>query len=198
MQCGSIIVACLLPFTWGSPAIAAIIGFEGLSDGVAVANQFPNLQFTNAKVATAGISLNEFEFPPHSGVNVVIDASGPITITFSLPALAFSGFFTYATPLTLIAFDAGNHQIGSLASAFSNNEALSGVLGSSPNELLSLASPGGISKVIITGKTNGSSFTVDDVSFTPSTPEPRSAALLIAGLALIALMRTKFRPVPRK
>ncbi|MGH9614348.1 MAG: hypothetical protein ACRD4P_14840 [Bryobacteraceae bacterium] len=44
-----------------------VINFEGFSDGDILANQIPGLNFTNVQVATAGISLNEFDFPPRSG-----------------------------------------------------------------------------------------------------------------------------------
>src|SRR5438445_3289421 len=44
--------------------------FEGLVDGTSVGSLIPGLVFTNATVLTAGISLNDFDFPPHSGKNV--------------------------------------------------------------------------------------------------------------------------------
>ena len=63
--------------------------FERLADGAHVTTQFPDLVFTNATIATAGISLNEFEFPPHSGTGVVIDDGGPISIQFLAPVVSF-------------------------------------------------------------------------------------------------------------
>ena len=86
-------------------ARADTIDFEGLADSTILTNQYPGITFTNAIILTAGISLNEFEFPPHSGVNVASDNNGPITIVFSSPVLSFSGYFTYVEPLTLDAFD---------------------------------------------------------------------------------------------
>jgi hypothetical protein len=44
-----------------------VLNFEGLPDGTVVTTQFAGMVFSNATVATGGISLNEFEFPPHSG-----------------------------------------------------------------------------------------------------------------------------------
>jgi hypothetical protein len=65
--------------------------------------------------------------------------------------------------------------------------ALSGDPGSTPNELLSVASAGGITRVMITGNPSGSSLTLDDLNFTPVTtpapvPEPSTLILLVSGL----------------
>jgi hypothetical protein len=46
------------------------LDFEGFPDSTILSTQYSGLTFTNAIILTAGISLNEFEFPPHSGVNV--------------------------------------------------------------------------------------------------------------------------------
>src|SRR5258707_545906 len=81
-----------------------VVNFDTLSDGDIVTNQFPGLTFTNAIVLSAGISLNEFEFPPRSGTNVVSDNGGPISILFSSPFVSFGGYFTYLEPVTLLAF----------------------------------------------------------------------------------------------
>jgi hypothetical protein len=67
-------------------------------------------------------------------------------------------------PLTLQALDSSNHLLFSAASAFSNNEALSGVSGSHPNELLLVNSSTGIYKIVIAGSSQGTSLTIDDVT----------------------------------
>ena len=59
---------------------AAVIDFEILASLESVTSQFAGLTFSNSTTLTAGISLNEFDFPPHSGDNVVSDDGGPITI----------------------------------------------------------------------------------------------------------------------
>src|SRR5262245_58531052 len=104
---------CVLPVAFlFSPALWAdsvTINFEGLPDLTRVTNQYAGVVFSNAAIATAGVSLNEFDFPPHSGSNVVFDNGGPIAIIFTSAATAFSGFFTYAAPLTLTAYDALNN-----------------------------------------------------------------------------------------
>src|ERR1017187_5126472 len=98
------------------------IDFEGLPDGTILTNQYPGVTFSNAVILTSGVSLNEFEFPPHSGTNVVSDNGGPISISFATPVQSFGGYFTYAEQLSVGVFDAQNVLLGSLTSAFSNNE----------------------------------------------------------------------------
>jgi len=173
---------------------AVVIDFDSLNDGDIVTTQFSGVTFQNTVALTAGISLNEFEFPPRSGSNVVSDNGGPITIAFDAPVLSFSGYFTYLVPLTLTAFDAGNSQVGQAVSVFSSNLALSGDPGSSPNELLSVAFAGGISSISITGDPLGGSFTLDDATFESAAaevPEPGTLSFLTAGSILFALRRRK-------
>ncbi|MBN8451204.1 MAG: PEP-CTERM sorting domain-containing protein [Candidatus Accumulibacter sp.] len=181
-------------------ASAVSIDFETLADGVAVTNQFAGagLTFSNAISLKAGISLNELEFPPHSGSVVVSDDGGPMTLLFASPVTKVSAFFTYAKPLTLTAWDAFGAFLGSTPSAFSANFTSSGVSGSAPNEFLELVlasgiSTSGISKLTVTGDAGGGSFVLDDLVFTPTAvpiPEPGTAALMaIAVAGLLARRR---------
>ena len=136
----------------------------------------------------AGVSLNDFEFPPHSPSNVVFDDGGALTIAFDTPQASVGGFFTYATQLTMTAFDGGGVAFGVVMSQFGSNLALSGDAGSVPNELLSLAFPG-IRFVTIAGDAAGGSFVLDDLTSTAqapaAVPEPASASLLAIGLAML-------------
>jgi len=165
----------------GRSANATTIDFEGYPDSTILTTQYPGLTLSNAIILTSGISLNEFEFPPHSGVNVASDNGGPITIDFSAPVTSFSGYFTYIEPLTLDGFDASDTEVASAASAYSSNDALFGDPGSSPNELIQLSYAGGMSSVTITGDPLGGSFTVDDVTYTSAVPEPSTQSLLFVG-----------------
>jgi hypothetical protein len=170
---------------------ATTINFEGFPDSTILTTQYPGLTFSNTIILTAGISLNEFEFPPYSGVNVTSDNNGPITIDFTTPITSFSGYFTYLEPLTLDGYDASDTEVASAASEFSNNTACLGGPpcfgdpGSSPNELISLSFVGGMSSVTIAGDPFGSSFTMDDVSYTSGTPEPSTFPFVISGAAAI-------------
>jgi hypothetical protein len=174
-----------------------VLDFEGFPDSTSITTQYAGVTFSNATVISAGITLNEFELPPHSGANVVFDDGGSMAISFASPILSFGGYFTYYEPLTLLAFDAANTQIASATSAFSINVGCDpgpiclGDPNSSPNELLQVLFPSGISSVTITGDPAGTSFVLDDAMITTATtiPEPTSFLLLLSALAA-------FAPVP--
>jgi len=175
----------LLPKT--TRADSTTINFENLSDSTTVGSAYASsgVIFTNAVILTAGESLNELDFPPHSGSNVVGDVFGPITLTFLTPVSSFSGFFTYAAHLTLDGYGSSNQLLVTASSLFSANSVSSG---NQPNELIQLNFPGGIDSVTITGDPAGTSFALDDVSFTTvptnTVPEPGSVSLLFTGIAL--------------
>lgn len=178
-------------------ATSITIDFEGLNDGDAVTNQFSTLgaTFSDATVLAAGVSLNEIDFPPHSGTHVVFDDGGPIAISFSAPVLSFGGFFTYGTRLTMTAFDAAAVALGSVQSAFDSN--IASDPGSVPNEFLILTIPAGISSVTIAGDAAGGSFVLDDATITAfgsttSVPEPGTLWLIAAGAAAV-MKRTRRR-----
>jgi hypothetical protein len=177
-----------------APALeAATVTFDTLADGDLVTTQYPGLTFSNTVVLTAGISLNEFELPPRSGSNVASDSGGPITIDFLTPVTSFSAYFTYLAPLTVTGFNSSSAAIASASSAFGSNLALSGDPGSSPNELLMVAAPSGISRVTILGDPGGGSFTMDDAAFTPlggtTVPEPATGTLALCVVLLLGIAR---------
>lgn len=176
-------------------AQATVIDFDGLADGDSVTTQFADVTFQNALVFAEGGNLNELEFPPKSGLNVVSDDGGPIIISFINPMTSVSGFFTYTTGLSFLAFDSIGTQIAAASSAFSSNLALSGDLGSTPNEFLQVTSVGGIASVSISGDLAGGSFTLDDFTFRQASlntvSEPATFALLSIGLGAIGLRRRR-------
>ncbi|WDE03159.1 S8 family serine peptidase [Thalassomonas viridans] len=175
-------------------AAAIPITFDTLSDLEAVTTQFTGLTFSGATVLTAGISLNEFEFPPVSGDKVVFDEFGAIEVLFDTPVFSVSGFFTYTAGLTASAFDLSDSLLDTDTSDYFNNLALSGDAGSSPNELLSLSSALGISRVVFEGDPFGGSFTLDQFDFTPltsSVPEPSILILTLMALLLLFVVRAK-------
>jgi hypothetical protein len=175
-------------------APAETIGFEGFPDSTILTTQFPGLTFTNAIILTSGISLNEFNFPPHSGVNVVSDNNGPITIDFSTPITSFSGYFTYLEPLNLDAFNASDTEVATATSSFSNNLAClagppcPGDPGSSSNEFIQVAFAGEISSVTLTADLLGGSFTMDDLTYTSAIPEPGSFPSVITASAMLLII----------
>lgn len=154
-----------IPFSAHVMAITA--DFESLPDGTSLIDQYSGVAFSNAVVLTSGLSLNEFEFPPHAGANSAADENGPIQLTFSSPVTTFSAYFTYTVPLELAAFDSSMRLKATVFSLFNNNQALSGEAGSSPNELIELAVTGGFTFLRITGSPLGGSFAFDDLSASP-------------------------------
>lgn len=173
--------------------------FEAFGDGTALGSQISGLSFTNALVLRAGDSLNDVEFPPHSGAAVVMDDGGAIEIQFAAPVLGVSAFFTYTVPLTIEAFDSSHQSLGSVTGTFSANTQLSGFSGSSPNEELGLLfSTAQIASVRFTGDSAGASFALDDltVEFAQgggTVPEPQSLALVLAALAASAAVARRRR-----
>jgi hypothetical protein len=183
-------VLWLLVLPARSFATAVVIDFDSLADGDILTTQFPGVTFTNAIVLTAGMSLNEFDFPPHSGLNVASDNDGPIRIDFATPASDVSGYFTYNEPLTLSAFGPGDMLLGSTSSSFSENFVSSG---NPPNEFLQLAFTN-IAYVTFTGDPLGESFTLDDLTYSSaatSVAEPDTASLLSAGVFIVGLFRLR-------
>ena len=188
------VLGYILPII-ANTCFAASLNFDSLNDGDLVTNQFSaqGVTFQNAIALAAGISLNEFEFPPRSNSNVISDSNGPLSIIFSTPQPSIFAYFTYAEMITLNAYDATNTLLGSLSSAVgcASNALLSGTAGCSPNELLTLSGLGDISRVVITGNLAGGSFVLDDLDFpvgvTTGIPEPSTVAMLAGGLGVLVL-----------
>ena len=174
--------------TW--PARADILlTFENLSEGDIVSNQFTPLGVTvggGPMVVTAGSLLNEIDFPPHSGANVLIDEDGPISFLFAPGVSSVSGFFTYATQLTIDVFDPGGMLLTTGQSA--------GLTNFGSNEFFEFT--GDIGSISIAGLPSGAgpSFTLDDLSFSP-VPEPSAILLLlpVAAGVLRGLRKSNWR-----
>jgi len=163
-QCYRSVVFGLLAGAGVTPVLAQTFTFEGFVDSTTLASQYSGATFGNTIILTQGITLNEFEFPPHSGSNVASDNGGPMSIVFTSPLRGCSGYFTYSVPLTVQALDSSNNLLASAPSAFSSNEARSGNTGSHPSELLQVISSASIYKIVIAGGSQGTSFTVDDAA----------------------------------
>lgn len=186
--CASIAVGILMPLS----SYATTIGFEEFADGQSISNQIAGLTFTNATVLEAGSSLNEFDFPPRSGVKAVVDDGGPLSILFASDMSTFSAFFTYTTQLTLRAYDGSDTLVDSASSLFASNYVSSGTVGSSPNELLAVDFAGGIRRIEVFGAMSGQTFIMDDASYAVAqVPEPGSALLAATALVLAAGARRR-------
>jgi hypothetical protein len=179
-------------------ARAGTIYFDVWPDSTPLTNQYISygVIFSNATVITAGKSLNEYEFPPYSGSNVVFDDGGPMTVSFYSPGASYFGaYFTYTVPLTLSFYDSLDNLEGTISSAFSSNMALSGDPGSSPNEFMTFSWASGISEAVITGDPSGTSFVMDDLTAnaaTAATAVPEPSTLLLLGSGLLAIARYRY------
>lgn len=174
--------------------------FDALSELESVATQFAGMSFTNASILTAVTSLNEQEFPPASGPNVVVDDGGPLSILFTNPVFSVGAAFTYTSALSFSVYDNADVLLGTVSS-LGNLNVTSNTGGLAVNELLSFADVGGrISRLVISGDALGFSFVMDDltVDFGTGSPVPEPATLaLVAGLLGIGVLPGGWMRRPR-
>ena len=178
VQFVSFLFACLFIII-SIPAKATVLTFEGLPDNLSLSNEFSGLTFNGATVLTAGLSLNEFDFPPISGDNVVVSLTNLLEITFLDLTDTVSGYFTYGDLLSLSSYDINGRLLATSQSAGVNN------LGS--NELITLSGQG-ISLLRVSSNSN---FTLDDLSFSNAVavPEPTTIVLLAIGALGLRMSR---------
>src|SRR6185295_15415505 len=99
-----LLVCLLLASASRLSAAPILIDFEGIADLTSLDGLIPGLTFTNTTVLQSGAvggSLNEIDFPPQSGSNVVFDSGGVMRIDFAAPVDSFSAYFTYVAPLSI-------------------------------------------------------------------------------------------------
>jgi len=163
---------------------AITIDFEALQDNINVDNFYSSVGvfFVNTISLTSGLSLNEIDYPPSSGIIAIGDYEGPIEIIFDNPASNIFANFTYGYKLTFSAFDLSNNSLGTY---FSNNDYNLGY-----SEVIYLPF-NNISKLIISGEINNY-FIMDDLNYTTQSqpvPEPTTSLLFLSGLILFISTR---------
>jgi hypothetical protein len=161
-------------------AAPVLLDFEDLEDLASVDDNYASygLHFINAISLTTGFSVNEFDYPSHSGEMVIGDDRGPIVIIFDNPTSEISAYFTYASTLTITAYDVFNTVLGTFTTLTDFN------LGVSEYILLDFSN---VSSLVIAGFLPDS-FIMDDFSFDSATsvPEPSTLLLFSGGLAGLA------------
>jgi len=179
-------------------AVPIAVDFEAFTSGQTLTTEVPGLTFSNTVILTAGVTLNEVDFPPRSGVNVAHGlGAGPITIDFAAPLDSFAAYFTYNSAVTMTAYDSALAVLGSVTSAFSANYVSGGDAGASPNELMQLAGLGQISRLTIGD--SAINFVMDDLLAVPAVvnvPEPRTVGLILVGLVMMWRMTLRPRHAP--
>jgi len=125
---------------------------------------------------------------------VASDNTGPISISFSTPVSVFAAYFTYGEAITVTAFGFGGQELTSVHSGVSDNEALSGTPGSSPNELLDVGSAAGIYSITIAGDPGGGSFVMDDATYKTTiaaVPEAGTDMVVCTGAIFLLFYRSR-------
>jgi hypothetical protein len=183
-------------------AQALTLDFEDLPEETFVTDQYLSLgvSFEHAIILTAGVNLDDYDYPPHSGSNVLSDSGGPVMMTFSTPMAYFSLHTTYGLPLTISILGTDGGLLEEFSSAFSSNGLVSGDPGSQPNELIAYTRESGIGAVVIAGASSGGSFVLDDLSITSLPEAPPWLFLASALLSLICLphlLRARYKVVRR-
>lgn len=178
--CGLFFLCFVLLIAYGS-VNATTLDFEDLTDLVSVGDFYASegVHFTEAISLTAGFSLNEFDFPPSSGVMAIGDDWGPMEITFDEDAENIFANFTYAVGLTLSAYDVNDALLGTVSSLFSDN------YGST--EVISLGLSN-VRRLVIEGDQSGNSFIMDDFNFElNSAPVPEPSTILLFGIGILGV-----------
>ncbi len=163
-----------------SPGSAGVIDFESLPDSVPLLDQLAaqGVTFQNAVTLTAGLSLNEADFPPHSGVRAVgDDGNGPMRLMFAAPIDVFSAYFTYSSGLSFSLFDS----LGALQNVVATNDMSN--LGQSTAITINMID---VARIDIAGGTP-ESFIMDDLAIDPARGIPEPGTLDLFGLGLFAL-----------
>ncbi len=172
-------LALLLFSPW---AQAAPIDFEQFTDSYAVSTEVPGVAFSGGTVLTAGVGLNDIDFPPVSGQNVLAALTGVLTITTDAPVDQLSAYFTYASTLNFSGYDSALNLLFSVDTPSISN------LGS---HYLFTTTQADLSSLVISAQ-GGTAFTLDDLQIgIAAVPEPGVLALVLLGALGAAISRRR-------
>ncbi len=180
-------------------AAVVTIDFEGASfvEFTSAGSAVSGVTFANDWVLKSGSTLNEVDYPPRSGSQVVSDNTGPIEVSFASGMVSVGAYLTYTERVVLEAFDGAGVSLGQIDSLYSENfGSATGPGVGTPNEFVSFSDAAGrIRSVRFSGNALGGSFTLDDLTFddgrTGQVPAPPT--LLLAGLCLALVASTRRR-----
>lgn len=160
-----------------SMAYAAPIDFDNFNDSSTLSNELPGIAFSGGIVLTAGVGLNEFDYPPHSGSNVLLAYNGKLEIAFATPVEQFSGYFTHPETVTFSGFNPSQAMLFSFTLPGSN-------VGASAMTAYAFQ---GLAFLTIESAT-GTAFAMDDFDITPGAALPLPGTFSLAAMTgLLAL-----------
>lgn len=158
-----------------------VLNFESFGDGDIVGSSIADLSFSGDVIATAGLLLEEADFPPRSDVSVLVNVDSVIAVDFASPVFSVGAYVTHARPLVLAAYDQGSRLLGSVSTLFSTNTVLDGPTESQVNERLQVTSAVGIDRATFTCASQGALFALDDFYYdteaAPPAPEPGTISI---------------------
>lgn len=186
-----LVIMALLAIAVPASALTTL-NFEGLpttynyGGGQYIGNYYPGVTLgPDAIILTAGIDLNSYGYPPHSGNSVFRPyASGYVDFTFDCTVSYFEGWFSYGggSQLYMEGYDAADNLIAS--TSMGDNY--------TTNSLMSI-SAAGMKRVRIHDSTEY--WTGDDIAYECGDqviPEPTSLILGALGLSSLVGIR-RFR-----
>lgn len=180
-----LMLAAVLSFATAAPVT---LDFESLPDQLVVGNEYAGLGLSmvhGALSLTAGFSLNEVDFPPHSGVVALGNelTSSPLELLFSTPTNGLSAWFTYSAPLSIMSYAIdGTTLLGTVSSLSSSNFGRS--------ELIDFGFSN-VGRVVIQ---SADYYILDDLRFdSHAAPEPTSLGLVAFALAAAGMTASRSR-----
>lgn len=190
-----IVTVLVISLAFGTSATAGFVDFESFSDGDLPTTEIPGLTFDGATVLTAGLSLNDLDFPPHSGSKVVAALDGWLTVKFDMPTNLVGGYISYADAagVNLSLYDINNLL---LADAFFAAP-VAGPSNIVSNQFVLLGATN-ISRMVVSlnSPIPDNPFTLDDFTHTYIS-EPATVMLIALGLFAVHYSNKKSRETLR-
>lgn len=179
--------SALLLYVFSFGASANLIDFDNLEDFAVATSGISGVDIEGLVALSAGLSLNEFQFPPRSGSIAATNESSEVIFVFGPRIFSFSAYFSYVEPFQLFAYGVNGENLGIFPSAKNSHFADGDSLVNFIHEEIKIFAEEPISKIIISSDSTYS-YVVDDVTFSHVTqvPELSTSMYFIFGLTLIS------------